>query len=187
MLDIDIARYIKYNKYMNNSDYPRSVTCCFTGHRTDKLPWGLCESDDRCIALKKSLMGSISEKYDLGYRRFICGMAIGCDLYFAEAIIALRAERPDIFLEAAVPCPNQTELWPESQRLRYDELIDQCDAVTLVSKCYTPTCMLERNRYMADSSSAIIACYDGSPGGTMQTLLYARRIGLDATVIELKN
>ena len=29
-----------------------SRTCCFTGHRPDKLPWGPDESDPRCAALK---------------------------------------------------------------------------------------------------------------------------------------
>ena len=38
-----------------------------------------------------------------------------------------------------------------------------------------PDCMMRRNRYMVDSSSVVVACYDGMPGGTMNTLLYAMR------------
>ena len=34
-----------------------------------------------------------------GYRRFICGMAIGCDMYFAEAVLALKQLHPDVILE----------------------------------------------------------------------------------------
>ena len=33
----------------------REKTCCFTGHRPDKLPWGTDESDPRCLALKARL------------------------------------------------------------------------------------------------------------------------------------
>ena len=33
----------------------RTLTCCFSGHRPDKLPWGLNERDPRCAALKLSL------------------------------------------------------------------------------------------------------------------------------------
>ena len=32
-------------------------TCCFTGHRPAKLPWGSDESDERCQALKLELSG----------------------------------------------------------------------------------------------------------------------------------
>ena len=33
----------------------REQSCCFTGHRPDKLPWGENESDPRCLALKRRL------------------------------------------------------------------------------------------------------------------------------------
>ena len=33
----------------------REHTCCFTGHRTERLPWGDNENDPRCLALKDRL------------------------------------------------------------------------------------------------------------------------------------
>ena len=33
----------------------REITCCFTGHRPNKLPWGEEERDPRCLALKARL------------------------------------------------------------------------------------------------------------------------------------
>ncbi len=30
-------------------------TCCFTGHRPNKLPWGEDESDPRCLKLKADI------------------------------------------------------------------------------------------------------------------------------------
>ena len=48
---------------------------------------------------------------------------------------------------------------------------------------YSPDCMLRRNRYMIDASAVLIAAYNGSPGGTRSTLLYAMRQGLQ--IIEL--
>ena len=43
--------------------------------------------------------------------------------------------------------------------------------------------MMRRNRYMVDNSTILIAAYGGKPGGTMNTLLYALRRGLE--IIEL--
>ena len=53
----------------------------------------------------------------------------------------------------------------------------------MIRKDYTPDCMLQRNRYMVDASAVLIAAYNGRPGGTRSTLLYAMRQGLQ--IIEL--
>ena len=79
----------------------RPVTCCFTGHRPEKLPWGDDEADPRCRALKRKLADAVEAAYEEGMRHFICGMARGCDLFFAEAVLALRERRGDVTLEAA--------------------------------------------------------------------------------------
>ena len=77
----------------------REHTCCFTGHRPHKLPWGENEHDARCIALKEQLTIALDRAYDLGFRHFICGMARGSDLYFAEGVLALRDRAPGVTLE----------------------------------------------------------------------------------------
>ena len=151
----------------------RRRSCCFTGHRPEKLPWGTNEGDPRCLALKAAIRDAVAAAYDEGFRHFICGMARGCDLYFAEAVIALRAERPGVTLEAAVPCPTQARSWPAEERERWQALVERSDFETMVQEHYSPSCMLRRNRYMVDHSSLVIAVYDGAEGGTRQTLEYA--------------
>ena len=48
----------------------RARTCCFTGHRPEKLPWRNNEADPRCIALKERLDKALLEaSYDLGAGR----------------------------------------------------------------------------------------------------------------------
>ena len=158
-------------------------TCSFTGHRENKLPWGGNEDDPRCIALKNRIADAVEALYHSGIRHFICGMASGCDMYFCEAVIALRAERGDVALEAAVPWEGQAGRWPPALQKRYSRLLAECDLYTLVQKEYSPDCLMRRNRYMVDNSSVIIAAYSGKPGGTMSTLLYAMRRGLE--IVEL--
>lgn len=148
-------------------------TCCFTGHRPDKLPWGLDERDPRCAALKGSLLREIEGLYRRGFRHFISGMAMGCDLYFAEAALALREKYPELTVEGAAPCPTQADRWPEPLRRRWREILDRCDLETVVQQHYDRYCMLRRDRYMVERSAAILAVFNGTPGGTQYTLNYA--------------
>ena len=164
----------------------KEQTCCFTGHRPVKLPWGARETDPRCAALKGQIAATLNGIYESGYRRFICGMAIGCDMYFAEAVLALRQLHPDVILEAAVPCDSQADRWTHSQREQYAGLLERCDLVTYVSHLYSPGCMMKRNQYMIDSSSLLLACFNGRSSGTMSTILYAERQGVRTIILEIE-
>ena len=150
-----------------------SRTCCFTGHRPDKLPWGYDERDPRCLALRHSMAREIEGLYLRGFRHFISGMAQGCDLYFAEAALDLREKCLDLSVEGAIPCPTQANSWPEEQRHRRRDILARCDLETVVQQHYDRFCMHRRDRYMVDRSAAILAVFDGTPGGTQYTLNYA--------------
>ena len=153
----------------------REETCCFTGHRPEKLPWGRNEADRRCVALKARLQDAVEAAYAEGKRHFICGMARGCDFYFAEAVLALRSRKVGVTLEAAIPCAVQSASWTKDQRERWERLVTASDYQTVLQQAYTSDCMIRRNRYMVEHSSLVIAVYDGSDGGTRRTLEHAIR------------
>ena len=164
----------------------REHTCCFTGHRPDKLPWGADEKREDCLELKARLAAALERAYAAGCRHFICGMARGADLYFAEAVLDLRAQHDDVTLEAARPCETQADSWPQTEKTRYYTLLDQCNLETLVQHHYDRGCMARRNRYMVDHAARLIAVYDGIPkGGTAQTLAYAMKQNLELDILEL--
>ena len=163
------------------------ISCSFSGHRPEKLPWGDNERDERCLALKDAIRQMVEKAYADGYRHFICGMAEGCDLYFCEAVLALREDYPDITLEAAVPFAGQAEHWGAAQRQRYEALLARCDTVTVLQEHYSPGCMMKRNRYMVDHADLIIACYDGKAGGTLNTLRYAIERDIQIVHLPLEN
>lgn len=164
----------------------RQDTACFTGYRPEKLPWGEDESDARCVALKERLYEAVCNACEEGYRHFICGMARGIDLYAAEAVLTARLRYPDISLEAAIPCPSQADGWPQSERWRWQSLVDRADFETMVQTQYTRGCMARRNRYMVDHSARLIAVYDGQSGGTQQTVEYALRHKLELVLIDIE-
>ena len=153
----------------------RNISCSFTGHRAAKLPWGFHEDDPRCIKLKQQIYDAIEAVYDSGIRHYICGMANGCDMYFGEAVLTLKQHKKDVTLEAAIPFSGQADHWKEPEKTRWHNIYAQSDFITVVSKTYTKDCMNKRNHYMVDHSSVLIAAYNGSKGGTQNTMLYAIR------------
>ena len=144
----------------------------FTGHRPEKLPWGSDETDERCAALKQQILQAVRGLAGEGYDTFLCGMARGCDLYFAEAVLSMGLR-----LEAYLPCPSQTRAWSEEERVRQTELLLRCAAVYMVESQYSSGCMLRRNQRMVDAADALLTVYDGSPGGTGATVEYAKKRG----------
>ena len=163
------------------------LTCCFTGHRPEKLPWRDNEWDPRCVALKERIMVTVRQAYRQGYRHFITGMARGIDTYCCEAVLRLKREQKDVRLEAAIPCQGQAASWKISDRERYRRLLAQCDLRTLVQERYTPGCMLRRDRYMVQRADGVIAVYNsGISGGTWKTLAYALKQKREICVIDLR-
>ena len=159
------------------------MSCSFTGHRPEKLPWGEDERDPRCLDLKRRLEEAVEEAYEAGCRHFLCGMARGADFYFCEAVLALREGHPEVTLEAVSPCEEQAARWSERDRDRYFALVAACDGETMVQRRYDRGCMLRRNRYLVDHAARLIAVYDGMLGGTMYTISYAMKQGLALNIL----
>ena len=107
----------------------KEKTCCFTGHRPDKLPWGEKESDPRCRRLKESIAQAAEEAYESGIRHFISGMAVGFDLAAAEAVIELRSRCGDVTLECAVPYEGFERGFSPEDAERFGRIVAEADTV----------------------------------------------------------
>lgn len=149
-------------------------TCCFTGHRPQKLGYG--ENSIQCDELKgrlEELIKNLIEKE--GVTHFISGVALGVDTYAANIVLNLKAQYPGITLECAIPCETQAVKWNERDRDIYYDLLAKCDKETLLQQNYTSDCMQKRNEYMVDNSDYVIAVWNGKPSGTGNTVKYAQK------------
>ncbi len=150
----------------------------FSGHRPEKLPWGSDETDERCRALKQKLGQALDQAIEQGVDTFLCGMARGCDFYFAEAVLSRMQSNPQLSLEGWVPCVSQPDRWNERDKARYDRILRACTRVFLIQQDYSDGVMLRRNRAMVDRADVLLTVWDGGSGGTAATVRYARSRGV---------
>ena len=130
-------------------------TCAFTGHRPNSFPWKYDETARDCVLLKKVLAGQIDALVGEGVTEWLSGMALGTD-------------------HCILPCEGQEVKWPKAEQERYRSILRQADEVVYVSRAYHSDCMLERNRYMVDRASILLAVYNGTRrSGTGMTVNYA--------------
>lgn len=163
----------------------RSKTCCFTGHRPNRLPWLADPCDLRTKALKQALWQRILSSYEQGYTCFLSGMALGVDLICARLVLELAETEREVQLVAVVPYPAQAARWSAADRREYQAVLHSCgERIVVVSPSYHRQCFALRNRYLVDHARRIIGVYDGAPsGGTFQTLEYARKQGLEMELL----
>ena len=146
----------------------RQHRCCFTGHRPEKL--GVSEARAKAL-LKSAIQQAISE----GYVTFLSGMARGIDLWAAEIVIEEREKNRNIHLVCASPFSGFEKRWSEYEQAIYHSIIEQADLVKFISQHYYRACFQVRNEWMVDRVSRVIAAYNGTKGGTKNTIEYANR------------
>ncbi len=158
-------------------DMDRARCCCFTGHRPDKLH--LPEAEFKAM-LGREIDAAIAD----GYEAFISGMACGIDVYAAEEVIA-RLER-GVRLICAYPYPDSCERFTPDWRARCREIARHAADQVCVSERYHAGCFMQRNSWMIEHSSRLIAVFDGTRGGTYGTLVRAAAQRLDVRVLMLE-
>lgn len=150
----------------------KEKTCCFTGHRPEKLHEPESE-------IREALEIKILQAVDNGFDTFISGMSRGVDIWAAEIVLRLRESNPDIKLIAALPYDGMGNAWNSAWRKLYFEILNSADYVKVFSPGYRRSVYLERDRWMVDMSSRVIAVYHGEPGGTKNTIDYAEKNGIE--------
>ena len=145
----------------------RQHRCCFTGHRPEKLDKPEAEVIEE---LKKEIRTAIAD----GFQTFISGMARGVDLWAVEIVLDLRANGAAIRLICASPYRGFEVRWSQDWQERYRRVMEQANLVRFICPSYSWDCFQRRNEWMIDHSARVIAVYNGGPGGTRNTVEYAR-------------
>lgn len=155
----------------------KKTSLCFTGHRTEKLP----KTQGELEKLKQRVWDEIDKAVSEGIDTFYMGACYGFDLMCGDMVLVrsriIKPTDPQkIKLIAVVPFENQAVKWSVSDRDLYFTTLSQCDEVITLSTHYHKDCYKDRNQYMVDHSSRVIAYHDGNMrSGSGQTVRMAEK------------
>ena len=162
---------------MGTEDELRLHRCCFTGHRPEKL-----SSSEQYI--KKELEAKIRQAIRDGYVTFISGMSRGVDIWAAEIVLRLKKEGQPIHLICAIPFRGFENNWENEWQMRYRNIMANADLIRCITPSYHRRCFQDRNEWMCNRASRLIAVYNGTSGGTRNTITYALSIGIEVIKVQ---
>lgn len=156
-----------------------------TGRRPKYFPWRYDENDSRCQNLKKMILSFIVNKITEGYDTFVSGMALGSDMYFAEAVLEARKFYPRIRLIGEIPFQGQANKWLLESRNRYDTIKKEANELDVLYENYDSKSFLARDKRIVDRSDELLVIWEGKKdGGTYHTYEMAEKAGKPTTVID---
>lgn len=159
------------------AEFDISTACCFTGHRPDKL--NLSESE-----CKEKLKIYIEKAINDGFKTFISGMAKGIDVWAGEVVLELKKTYPDISLFLAYPFNGFNKGTTYKEKALIDYLKKSSSGKKVLQPSYSKSSFQKRNMWMVDNSSLVLAFYNGTPGGTLNTINYAKKQNTEVIIIK---
>lgn len=169
-------------------------TICITGHRASRIaPYknNPAYSSITYSAVKLMLYRYIDMAIEAGYENFISGLAGGTDLWSAEYVLMKKHRNNSIKLTAVMPFLRHADFMSEKEIYTLADVERKADYLLTVNtnpdivygKNSSAGCSRnlyrDRNYYMVDHSSAVIACINNElrHSGTFQTINYAYKNG----------
>ncbi len=173
-VDNDIDIYESEEKVMSDN---YSNVCCFTGHRPERL-----EMPQKKVIrwLNEQVEQAISD----GYTKFISGMQRGVDIWAAEAVLRCKKEKPELKLIAACAFDGMENRWDKCWQDRYNSILKESEEVHYIGSYPSRASFFKRDEWMVDHSNRVIGVYTGAPGGTLKTINYAKKKGLEVVLID---
>ncbi len=170
---------LSYKKNMEDlgMEFDKSMACCFTGHRPERLEM----SEKKVINwLDEQIHKAVEDKYTY----FISGMQRGVDIWAAEIVLKMKKEGAPVKLIAACAFKGMEGHWEKSWIDRYNAILAEAEDIVYIGNHPSRAAFFMRNEWMVDHSSRLIAVYTGAPGGTQKTISYAKKNGCKVVSID---
>ena len=109
---------------------------------------------------------------------------MGVDIWAGQIVLRKKAENSSLHLIAATPWPGFGARWKDGWKEQYFAMLHDADLAVNVCDHYHKGVFQQRNEYMVDRSNRLIAYYNGTPGGTRNTIEYAEKKMIEVVMLQ---
>lgn len=156
-----------------------------SGHRLDKLE-SLSDSNSFLDSVRDILYIKINSYIDRGFNRFYVGMSDGIDLWAGQILLELKScQYPQLEIVAVKPYPNHGNNFSKEDKALYNEILEEASLVVCTSEKSSKWCYLQRNQYMVDNSTNLLALVSDLHSGTGRTINYAKSLNRPVEVVDI--
>jgi uncharacterized phage-like protein YoqJ len=162
---------------------------CFSGHRTEKI-LSLANTNTQKVTLMESVKSmlyvKITHYIDEGFSKFYVGMSDGIDLWAGEILLELKlTQYPDMQIIAVKPFQSHGNKFSMEDKLLYNQIIAVADEIVCLHQNSSKWAYLERNRYMVDHSTKLLAFISDYKSGTGHTIRYAQSLNKPIEIVDI--
>ena len=148
----------------------------FSGHRSQKIG-GFVLPNPTYISICKQTAAILQE---LKPEKCISGGALGYDQY--SAFVCLKLGIP---YDLAIPFEGFEKRWTEQSKRAFQALRNKAAKTVIIEKEFSIAAYQRRNEFLVDNCDLLVACWNGTPGGTANCVRYAESIGKPIRFLEL--
>ncbi|MBD5092192.1 MAG: DUF1273 domain-containing protein [Clostridiales bacterium] len=167
-----------------NTIIHKEQTACISINPSQDFSWLSDETDARFDKIKADSYQRFEALIQRGYRTFLCGIDNNFDIICVETLSELKKKYNFIKTIGVLPYRNREANWVDKERIKYRRTLAKVDEFRCIYDRYMgEECVLERNWFMVNNSSILIALYNGLSGGRKSIIDYALRQGLEVTIL----
>lgn len=161
---------------------------CFSGHRPAKLFANCIDKEKQFKKLYSHLYNQILDCINEDFTDFFCGMAHGIDLMASDIVLKIKNHNPQIKHHAVYPFANQHSHYSNYWKNLFMNVLINSDTNTVLNPKFVRGCYQQRNKYLVDHCSRLIAIFDGNfNSGTGQTINYAIKKNIEVIIIHISD
>ena len=168
---------------------------CFSGHRFSKIKSLVSKNHvdkkfekDFFEIIKLIIYIRLTNYIDSGFKRFYIGMADGIDLWVGEELVELKTTQyPEIQIIPVKPFAQHGSDFSIENKKIYDDILNVADEIVCLQSNWTKSAYFQRNRYMVDNSTNLLAFIYDYESGTGYTIKYAQSLGKSIDIVDLSN
>ena len=160
------------------------IKCCYIGEHIQRFSNSY--ENKTHFSYQQKIENLIETHIKNGVSYFVCGDMNKAELRFAETVLRFREKYPNVELEIDLAFREYPLCFTSADVKLHKRILERADMLLFLFNQRDFHCKEERDYYIVDNASHVIAVYNGLEKGTiLSTIRYAKQQSKQVDLIDL--